>query len=105
MQTSSRFIPSEASISSPPQGISLVKVANACPYQKRSVTYEFTLEVSGIDTGRDNYEDALFEAGRDDALIAVIDGTLFLDFHRAGASFEEAIKFASRDVETAGGKV
>ena len=69
------------------------------------MTYEFTLEVSGIDTGRDNYEDALFEAGCDDALIAVIDGTLFLDFHRAGSSFEDAVKSASRNVETAGGKV
>jgi hypothetical protein len=69
------------------------------------MNYAFTLEVSGIDTGRDNYEDALFEAGCDDALIAVIDGTLFLDFHRAGSSFEDAVKSASRDVETAGGKV
>ena len=62
------------------------------------MNYAFTLEVSGIDTGRENYEDALYEAGCDDALIAVINGTMFLDFHRDGLSFEDAVKSASRDV-------
>jgi hypothetical protein len=69
------------------------------------MSYAFTLEVSGIDTGRENYEDALYEAGCDDALIAVVNGTMFLDFHRAGLSFEDAVKSAFRDVEAAGGKV
>ena len=69
------------------------------------MSYRFTLEVSGIDTRRKNYEDALFEAGCDDALIAVVDDTLVLDFHRDGSSFEEAVKSASHDVELAGGKV
>ena len=69
------------------------------------MNFAFTLEVSGIDTGRENYEDALFEAGCDDALIAVVNGTMFLDFHRGGFSFEDAVKSASRDVEAAGGKV
>jgi hypothetical protein len=53
----------------------------------------------------ENYEDALFEAGCDDALIAVVNGQMFLDFHRDGLSFEDAVKSASRDVEVAGGKV
>jgi hypothetical protein len=65
------------------------------------MNYAFTLEVSGIDIGRENYEDALFEAGCDDALIAVVNGTLLLDFHRDGVSFESA----ARGVELAGGKV
>jgi hypothetical protein len=69
------------------------------------MNYMFTLEVSGIDTARENYEDALYEAGCDDALIAVVDGTMFLDFHREGLSFEDAVKSASHDVELAGGKV
>jgi hypothetical protein len=47
----------------------------------------------------------LFEAGCDDALVAVVNGTLFLDFHRDGPSFEDAVKSASRDVELAGGRV
>jgi hypothetical protein len=37
--------------------------------------YGFKLHVSGIDLGRDSREDALYEAGCDDALIAVVDGT------------------------------
>ena len=69
------------------------------------MNYAFTLEVSGIDIGRENYEDALFEAGCDDALIAVVNGTLFLDFHRDGLSLQDAVKSASREVELAGGKV
>ena len=69
------------------------------------MNYVFTLEVSGIDTGRENYEDALYEAGCDDALIAVVDGRMCLDFHRDGMSFEDAVKSASHDVELAGGKV
>ncbi len=73
--------------------------------EEQFMSYSFTLEVSGIDTRRENYEDALFEAGCDDALIAVVDGTLFLDFHRDRSSFEEAVKSASHDVELAGGKV
>src|SRR5438045_6016804 len=31
--------------------------------EERSMNYLFTLEVSGIDTARENYEDALYEAG------------------------------------------
>jgi hypothetical protein len=48
------------------------------------MNYVFTLEVSGIDTGRENFEDLPYEARCDDALIAVVDGTMFLDFHREG---------------------
>jgi hypothetical protein len=44
------------------------------------MNYAFTLEVSGIDTGREDYDDALYEAGCDDALIAVVNGKMFLDF-------------------------
>jgi hypothetical protein len=73
--------------------------------EERLMNYAFTLEVSGIDTAQDNYEDALYEAGCDDALVAVVNGTLFLDFHRDALSFEDAVKSASRNVELAGGKV
>jgi hypothetical protein len=73
--------------------------------EERSMNYAFTLEVSGIDTGRENYEDALYEAGCDDALIAVVNGMMFLDFHRDGLSFEDAVNSASHNVELAGGKV
>ena len=73
--------------------------------EQRLMTCAFTLEVSGIDTGQEKYEDALYDAGCDDALIAVVNGSLYLDFHRDGLSFEDAVESASRNVERAGGKV
>jgi hypothetical protein len=73
--------------------------------EEQFMSYSFTLEVSGIDTRRENYENALYETGCDDALVAVVDGTLFLDFQRDGSSFAEAVKSASHDIELAGGKV
>ena len=39
------------------------------------MSHLFTIQVTGIDLSRD-YEDALYEAGCDDALIAVIDDAL-----------------------------
>jgi hypothetical protein len=67
--------------------------------------YSFTMRVTGIDTSSDRYEDALFEAGCDDALVAVVDGALVLDFDRAAASYESAVRSATQSVEQAGGKV
>jgi hypothetical protein len=66
------------------------------------MNHAFALEVSGIDPTRDGYEDALFDAGCNDALIAVIDNTLYLDFDRDAPLFEAAVESAKRDVERAG---
>jgi hypothetical protein len=66
------------------------------------MNHVFTLEVSGIDPTRDGYADALFDAGWHDALIAVIDNTLYLDFDRDAPSSEAAAK---RDAQCAGGLV
>jgi hypothetical protein len=77
------------------------------PTQARSGpmnNFGFTVLVSGIDTTQD-FEDALFDAGCDDALPVVIDGALFLDFHRDGGTFDEAVRSAASDVARAGGKV
>jgi hypothetical protein len=67
--------------------------------------YSFTVHVSGVNTETDSYEDALFEAGCGDALVAVIGDDLFLDFDREAPSFEEAIRSATLNIEKAGGKV
>lgn len=69
------------------------------------MSHSFTLKVSGIDATRDGYQDALYEAGCSDALIAVVDDALFLDFDREAPSFEEAVETAKHDVESAGGTV
>jgi hypothetical protein len=67
--------------------------------------YSFTVQVSGISPEGDRYEDALVEAGCDDALVAVIEGTMFLDFDRTASSFPEAVASARRNIERAGGSV
>jgi hypothetical protein len=67
------------------------------------MTHVFTLQVT--DFGADRYEDALFEAGCDDALVALVDGVMFLDFDREAPSMGDAIESAIMNVEQAGGKV
>ncbi len=69
------------------------------------MSHIFTLQISGIDPKRDDYEDALYGAGCDDALIAVVDDAIYLDFDREAATFNEAVESAKRDVERAGGQV
>jgi hypothetical protein len=68
------------------------------------MNHAFTLLVSGIDpTG--NYEDMLYEAGCDDALIAFVDGKFYLDFDREAVSFDAAVGSARQDIARADGQV
>jgi len=66
--------------------------------------HAFTVYVGGIDlTGR--YEDALYEAGCDDATIIVRDGIMHLDFERLACAFSDAVGSAMHDIEKAGGRI
>jgi hypothetical protein len=65
--------------------------------------FSFTLQVTGIDPKK--YETVLHRAGCDDALIAVVNGDMFLDFDREAPSYEKAVAAAVLTVEKAGGKV
>lgn len=65
----------------------------------------FTLIVSGFDHETDGFEDALFEAGCDDATVSVQRGLLVLDFQREAAGLARAIKSAIADVRKVGGDV
>jgi len=68
--------------------------------------YCFTIEVAGINTTEEQaYEDRLFAAGCDDALVAVVNGTLFLDFDRRAASYDKAVESARKCITEAGGRV
>ncbi len=67
--------------------------------------FSFTLQVEGLDPRRDDYEDRLYQAGCSDALVAVIENTLFVDFDREAPSYEKALSSAKNDVERAGGSV
>ena len=69
------------------------------------MNYGFTVRVMGIDTRLDDFADALYEAGCDDALVLVQGDQLLLDFHRDGSTFDDAVLSASRNIEQAGGKV
>ena len=66
--------------------------------------YSFTLEVDGIDLDS-RYEDALYAAGCDDALVAVVNDRLTIDFDREAFNLDAAIGSAVRNVLDAGGRI
>jgi predicted transcriptional regulator len=68
-------------------------------------TFEFTVIASGLDHDADDFEDRFFEAGCDDATIAVARGAIILQFAREGETLEEAIHSAMADVRRAGAVV
>lgn len=68
-------------------------------------TYSFTLVLAGVSEITDALENAIFEAGCDDATLASRDGVVFLDFDREARSFRQAIFSAIRDVHRAGCEV
>lgn len=62
--------------------------------------FNFTLVLSGVTKDTNGLEDALFEAGCDDALINFRNSTVYLDFDRESSSLEEAIFSAISQVES-----
>ncbi|MGH8895502.1 MAG: helix-turn-helix transcriptional regulator [Egibacteraceae bacterium] len=64
-------------------------------------TYSFTLIVAGADLQTDAAQDALFEAGCDDATFGVSAGVQHAAFDREAPSFFEALRSAIAAVETA----
>ncbi|MFL5244782.1 MAG: hypothetical protein ACJ8FY_21990 [Gemmataceae bacterium] len=64
--------------------------------------FSFTVIVESIAEVTDLVENALFEAGCDDALLYSRDGHVYLDFMREASSQAEAVGSAIGDVEKAG---
>ena len=62
--------------------------------------FNFTLVLSGVNDNTAGLEDALFEAGCDDALVNFRNGTVYLDFDRESLSFEDAVISAIKQVES-----
>ena len=62
--------------------------------------YSFTLTIEGADTSSDAAQDALFEAGCDDATFGVSRGIQTADFDREAVDFAEALASAVKAVET-----
>jgi hypothetical protein len=63
--------------------------------------YDFTLVLSGISALAEGVEDALFEAGCDDATISVRSGRVYLTFSRSAPSLKDAIVSAIQNVRAA----
>src|SRR4051812_16226446 len=63
--------------------------------------YDFTLVLTGITELTPEAENALFEAGCDDATISVRSGRVFLTFSRTARSLKDAILSAIRNVKQA----
>ena len=65
------------------------------------MTHDFVLVLRGISAPDDQIEDALFEAGCQDAVLAFRNGVGFLEFDREASTLQSAILSAIRDVERA----
>ncbi|MFV0574073.1 MAG: helix-turn-helix transcriptional regulator [Vibrio sp.] len=67
-------------------------------------TYKFHLITNKTDVFTDeqlfSLSDGLYEAGCDDATVAVTNGTLFLSFDREAEHFQDAVLSAIKDVES-----
>jgi hypothetical protein len=67
--------------------------------------YDFTLILGAPLELTDDIADTLFAAGCDDGTPGTCNGVFSIDFHRAAASLEEAIRSAIENVRTAGYEV
>lgn len=56
--------------------------------------YNFTLIIERVDLQADEVQDALFEAGCDDATFGVVDGVQFAEFDREAGSYGQALTSA-----------
>ena len=71
------------------------------PPNRKMKSYNFVLVLTGVSEPDDTVEDALFEAGCDDAILAFRNGVAYLEFDRRAISLEAAILSAVRNVERA----
>jgi hypothetical protein len=62
--------------------------------RERMPSYNFTLIIEGADLQTDEAQEALFEAGCDDATFGVIDGVQFAEFDREAGSYGQALTSA-----------
>jgi hypothetical protein len=72
---------------------------------KKQKTHDFALVLKGVSAPDDRIEDALHEAGCDDALLAFRDAMAYLEFDRTADTLEAAIVSAVRDAESADSRI
>jgi hypothetical protein len=68
---------------------------------EHDISYHFTLVLSGVDVNTPGLEDALFEAGCDDALIFYRNNVVYLEFDKTGNSLQQVIICAIKAIESA----
>lgn len=64
-------------------------------------TYNFTLIIEGADLQTTQAQDALYEAGCEDATFGVVDGVQYAEFYREADSYGQALTSAMVDVRGA----
>lgn len=64
-------------------------------------TYNFTLIIEGADLQSPEAQDALYEAGCDDATFGLVDGVQYAEFDREDGSYGQALASAMVDVRKA----
>ena len=70
--------------------------------KKTSNVHDFSLVIDGVSELTCKVEDALFEAGCDDATLSMRYGHLYAEFSRSARSMKDAILSAIRDIRKAG---
>ena len=71
------------------------------PKSREDNTFSFLLVLGPLEVPLSEIEDALFEAGCDDALLGIRNGAVYLDFDRSAPSLEDAVFSAIRQIESA----
>jgi hypothetical protein len=67
--------------------------------------YSFTVEIAGPITKLPDPEGAIFNAGCDDSLVAIVDGRVLVDFDRFSSSYDSAVSSAVHALENAGARI
>ena len=65
-------------------------------------TFEFTFVVDAADPHADDFEDIFFEAGCDDATLALMHGAVAACFHREASTYKEAVLSAYESILSTG---
>lgn len=67
--------------------------------------FSFSFVVSGVDTSNDEFVSTFYEAGCDDATLAVMKGFLVVSFDREAEDYVHAVVSAYSNVVAAGGTI
>lgn len=68
-------------------------------------SYEFTIVATGLSIDGDEWADRFYEAGCDDALVALQRGLFVLNFDREADTLAEAVDSACADIRRAGATI